>query len=167
MICPAHRRDALVHAQTHPQMHTHSPVHCGRHRRGLQLGDCTLHSLAADFAEDLGLLPLPLEEPKSLSPSAAASRGRGREATPAGEAGPRARTHWVTESRPSTSPGPHVPLWQNYIGPQLHEPLSRSDDLWFEVLICFLTQKRSQTSRNGDINMAPYWLDSPSTMSPR
>lgn len=86
---------------------------------GLRIEDCSLHCLAV-FAGDSGLLPLPLEEPKSLSPTAAASRGWGREATPAGEAGPHARTHWVTESSPSTSLEPHVPPWQNWVGPQLY-----------------------------------------------
>lgn len=34
------------------------------------------------------------------------------------------------------------------LAPIISEPLSRWDDLWFKVLIFFLTHKRSKTSRN-------------------
>lgn len=57
----------------------------------------------------------------------------------------------LTESNPVTSLEPQVsPPLQLGLAQIISEPRSKSNDLWFKVLIFFLTQKHSQTSRNGN-----------------
>lgn len=57
----------------------------------------------------------------------------------------------MTESNPVTSLEPQVsPPLKLGLAQIISAPRSKSDDLWFKVLIFFLTQKHSQTSRNGN-----------------
>lgn len=57
----------------------------------------------------------------------------------------------MTESNPVTSLEPQVsPPLKRGLAQIISAPRSKLDDLWFKVLIFFLTQKHSQTSRNGN-----------------
>lgn len=89
----------------------------------------------------------PLGEPKSLSVGAEARAGAG-DPRPLGSQAPGAGLPPARNSlHPSWASG--LPSVKLGLAPIISEPLSKSDDLCFHVLIFVLPQKHSQTSRNG------------------